>query len=174
MTSENTNTIGDPVLAIQDIPDSGPSLIECPICNRLESYSHKHFQLYDLDKSHICFFCKKARPIKQWKCSCKVFWHTCAAHSRVQCLKRNKHVESITATGKPTSNTSKPGPRNKNRKRSLSATASYQEILEDDIKRSAKRKADEALSDMDLGPCQSKPPSVLHLGPILKKRFYGY
>ena len=65
-------------------------------------------------------------------------------------------------------------PRHAGNKATLSATASYQEILDDDIKLSTKRKADEALGDVDLGPRLPKPPSVLHLGPILKKRLYGY
>ena len=78
------------------------------------------------------------------------------------------HLGNITATGKPTSSK-----RNTESKHALSADASYQDILVDDLKRSAKRKADEALSDIDLGACRSKPPSALHLGPILKKRFMG-
>ena len=56
----------------------------------------------------------------------------------------------------------------------LSVSATYQEILDDDIRKSTKRKAGEALCDIDLGPCRPKPPPTLHLGPILKKRFYGY
>ena len=79
------------------------------------------------------------------------------------------HEGNVTATGKPTSSK-----RKSESKLALSANAPYQDILADDLKRSAKRKADEALCDIDLGSCRPKPPSVLHRGPISKKRLHGY
>ena len=165
----NTNAIGAPVLALQDLPNSVHSFMECPICKHLESNSSKYFQLHDLDKTHTCFFCKKARAIKLWRCTCNALWHTCAVHSRVESRKRSLHEGSNTATGKPSSK-----PRGASTKIALSATAPYRAILDGDLKRGAKRKAGEVLCDIDLGPCQPKPPPVLHLGPVLRKRFYGY
>ena len=161
------STLGAPVLALQDLPNSVHSFMECPTCKHLESSSPKYFQLLNPDKTHTCLFCKKTRPIKLWKCSCSTLWHTCADHSRVDCRKRLLHDGSNTATGKPSSKPRRAQP-------ALSATAPYQAILDDDLERGSKRKVDEALRDIDLGPCLPKPPSAFHLGPILRKRFYGY
>ena len=58
------------------------SFYKCPrsSCSKVEPSSVKIFQYSDLDRPHVCPFCKKATKVRSWQCTCEIPWHLCATH----------------------------------------------------------------------------------------------
>ncbi len=111
-----------------------PHMAVCVNCNQ-ESPSHPDaFQLADLDFKIKCKACPKATPSRGWKCICGSLWHICPRHGHV-------HVAHHDMIAHPTAFiSSQIGSRNTTRKRkALLNEGAYQDILDDELSREAKR-----------------------------------
>ena len=95
---------------------------------------HYHFQKSDLDVRIRCANCSKSSYSKAWSCNCGHLWHICGIH--VPALKHGENARNA-----------KPRTRDQRQiiqtastcKRRLHNNALFEEILDDDLKREAKK-----------------------------------
>ena len=109
-------------------------VVKCSKCNAESSADHYHFQKSDLDVRIRCANCSKSSHSKAWSCNCGHLWHICGIH--VPALKHGENARNA-----------KPRTRDQRQiiqtastcKRRLHNNALFEEILDDDLKREAKR-----------------------------------
>ena len=106
------------------------SVVQCPTCHYQSSTQHYKFQYEDLDANIRCRECSKLSAIKTWKCNCGSLWHTCKVHYCTQKVKPEKD--------KPQSDSRNMGSGKAITKRLL-ANATYEQLLDDDLRVQAKR-----------------------------------
>jgi hypothetical protein len=154
-----------------DLP-TGAAFLECPRCNKVESITEKGFQTKDLDKTRRCFHCKKYSAVKNWECGCGTKWHLCSVHGhgRTEC---NSHQQIGDTRSQPTHPT---GKLKGNHSSNSYKEHTFEDLLDGDVKRAAKRKYSPSGAEQMLTLSSDRRPPALYnirLGPILTKRFRG-
>ena len=118
-------------------------VVQCPRCDRQSPSNDYKFQYEDLGLKIKCTECSKFSCIAKWKCNCGVLWHTCKVH---HCAEKVKPK----AKDKLASDSGITGGRKMTNKRSLE-NASYDELLDDDLRIQAKRDKKNWMEDNKLG-----------------------
>ena len=82
------------------------AFFECPKCQAPDSSDCKNFQYEDLDQKHQCMMCGKRTPVKDWKCECKIIWHTCRIHryARANDTRKTKQSQATNGQSAPAAN----------------------------------------------------------------------
>ena len=104
-------------------------IVQCPACHKQSPSERYRFQYKDLDIKIKCSVCLKSTPIRGWNCNCGVLWYNCKVHS---CTKNNLPK----AEGKPRSSGSIEATPLVDK---LIENSSYEDLLDDDLRREAKR-----------------------------------
>ena len=144
-------------------------VVKCPMCAQ-QSPSHSYkFQYEDLDVKIKCTECLKFSAVKHCKCNCGVLWHTCKVHYCTVKVKPTVKVELRSASKSE-------GNGKANSKRMLS-NASFNELLDDDLRTQAKRAkqldGDDKMDDIVVPP---RAPNQLRASmlPISLREKFGY
>ena len=144
-------------------------VVQCPACVKQSSSHSYKFQYKDLDAKIKCTECSKFTAIKYWKCNCGELWHTCKVHF---CTVKVEPVVKV----KLRSTSKSEGSGKASSKRMLS-NASFNELLDDDLRTQAKRAkqldGDDKMDDIVVPP---RAPNQLRASmlPISLREKFGY
>ncbi len=128
---------GDEAVSMHDKHGVQMFIIRCPACNK-DSPSHSYkLQRKDLDVKIKCIECSRCHPLRNWKCNCGVHWHVCSKHVSEEA------VYPQTAASRPRTIARKAS----SKKRLYNA--SFEQILDDDLSKEAKRARLRCLKDDD-------------------------
>ena len=110
-------------------------------------------------------------PLKAWKCNCGVLWHTCKVHTCTENVEPSNKSQALSK-----SNMKKPSTEEKPSNRLLS-NASFEEILDDDLRLQAKQarksyEQDKTLAGVQIPvSSQKRELRASMLSPNLRQRF---
>ena len=138
-------------------------IVSCPRCNKESPASNYQLQHADQIK---CIECKHNTPCRGWRCTCGIPWHVCSKHvigkALVNVIKpaRKSHIIARGATSK----------------RKLLLDAPFEQLLDDDLSKEAKRaklrclEANDQVITLGLAPPEGGLRATW-LSPKLRERF---
>ena len=106
-------------------------VVQCPSCSKQSPSQNYKFQYKDLDLKIKCCECLKSTPLKAWRCNCGVLWHTCKVHSCTANVS-----PSVRSTTSSKSSIAKVAEKVSSER--LLSNASFEKILDDDLRSEAK------------------------------------
>ena len=159
--------------SVPDQPRLGRQMhvAQCPSCHKQSPSQRYKIQCYDLDLKIKCCECLKRTCLKAWKCNCGVLWHTCRVHSCTE------NVEPYYKSQASSKSSMEKLTLEKTSSKRLHSNASFEQILDDDLRIDAKRAKKSHEQDETLARVQitvSSRPRELRaamLSPNLRQRF---
>jgi len=142
-------------------------IVICPSCKQQTPSQQYKFQCRDLDIKIKCLECFKPTPIKAWSCNCGVLWHTCKVHT---CTAES--MPTPRSKPKSSSSSSKEDSSKEVSKGHLQANSSFDELLDDDLKREAmKAKKSSGQKTTSTGVYKPYELKASLLSPHLREKF---
>ena len=138
----------------------------CPMCNQESPSQRYNLQNVDLDLRIKCIICKRSGPCRLWRCNHGTPWHICAQHGQHQATSQCKRAASEPRTISSGASTCK----------RLLLNASFEQILDDDLRKEATKAKVEWLAAGDHVITLGTAPSAGNrtaswLSPKLRERF---
>ena len=146
-------------------------VVQCPTCSKQSPSQLYKFQNYDLDLKIKCCECLKLTPLKAWKCNCGVLWHTCKVHTCAENVEPTLKSKALSKSSIEKTSIEKTSSKR------LLCNASFEKILDDDLRIQAKRARKRYEQDKTLvGVSNPVPPfrrelRASMLSPKLRQRF---
>jgi ribonuclease HI len=161
-------TPADSLWASAPLSDVGPTettkFYSCRNCDKVEPSTCGHFQYLDLDCKLKCMHCRKQSSVCNWKCACGIRWYVCALHCKGVGTSNVLPQSHVQAHGQALSSRG-------TKRVAFEPASSYQELLQEDLRRERKRACHNPVTVVTLGDLAGSSSGPTKLGPILSKRF---